>query len=178
MNSYAPPPTIRDLWPIPPLGDWARRDMQRPIPVAGGNGFQLDNDNLPQREITADEIADTGMGQPIDPSISQAISGHYVPRGVDQQGAYQFQTFNNRMSPVVTHSLAREILYNWADAQFNIGGGAGYPLDYGFGPGAHGDCLTPQIYMKPGIYRNQRASKPPIQMGIVGLSSTLSRGTG
>lgn len=162
---YAPPPAIRALWPTPLLGDWAVRDVTRPVPIAGGDGFRQELDNLPDNEpdgedSPTDDVANTGVGQPVDVSVSQAIAGHYVPRGIEQQGAYEFQTFNNIVSHVVTHSLGREILYNWADAQFNVGG-VGYPLDYGFGPGYHGDATIEQgnvqLYMKPGLYRRPAA---------------------
>lgn len=148
--------------------------MNAPIPIAGGDGLAFENDNLPQRTVTADEIPDTGVGQPVDVATSQGGTGHKARtsvtdidrandgfnarRGSQDNGAYANQTFNKVVSHVVTHSLGREILYNWADAQFNVGGpGSGYPLDFGFGPGYHGDATVEQgnvqMYMKPGIYR-------------------------
>jgi hypothetical protein len=146
------------------MGDWQVRDMQAPIPIAGGDGFALPlTSNLPdnspnQHDQDDDDIwANTGVGEPVDATHSQAL-GESAARGPVSEGAYQYTNFLKTVSHLVTHSLGREILYNWADAQFNVGGvGSGYPLDYGFGPGAHYDC-TPeqgnvQLYMKPGIYR-------------------------
>ncbi len=156
---YAPPPAIRALWPTPALGDWAVRDVNRPISIAGGDGLALENDNLPQREVVDDEASETGVGQPIDVSTSQGRN-QTARRSVVDRGAYAEQYYTKPVSHMMTHSLGRETLYNWADAQFNIGG-PGYPHDFGFGPGYHGDCTVEmgnvQLYMRPGIWRRPAA---------------------
>lgn len=159
---YAPPQAIRDLWPTPPLGDWAVRDVHKPVPVAGGDGFRMENENLEQRFSVSDEIADTGVGEPVNPAISEGAYQYAANRGIADRGAYAETTFNKHIPHLVTHSLGREILYNWADAQFNVGG-VTYPLDYGFGPGAHYDATLEmgnvQLYMKPGIFRRSASQQ-------------------
>ena len=153
---YAPEPAIRALWPVPALGDWEKRDLQKPLPVPGGSGLTFPINNLAQRLAVGGSELATGIGDPVDPSLSAGTTNFPARRGVADRGTYAEQTYNNPVPHLVTHSLARETLYNWADAQFNVGGGAGYPYDYGFGPGAHYDATVEmgnvQMYMKPGIY--------------------------
>lgn len=166
VSAFTPPPAIRDLWPTPPLGDWAVRDMQNPVPIAGGDGFAPPKrNNLGDRDTddsnggysgASPDSTDYGVGQPVDTTTSPAFANYRAPRGRDDEGAYSAQKFLKVLNHVVTHSLGRESLYNWADAQFNVGG-VGYPRDYGFGPGYHGDATLEmgnvQIYMRPGIWR-------------------------
>lgn len=148
------PEAVRNLWPTPRLGDWAVRDVQKTVPVAGSHGFELVEDNLPASELTHDRWKDTGIGEPVDPSKSAGADHWHALRGIDTQLDRPYQTYNKVLGHLVTQSLGREMLYNWSDAQFNVGG-VGYPLDYGFGPGYHGDTpdprTNPQTYMRPGI---------------------------
>lgn len=92
---------------------------------------------------------------PQKPTASQSI--HRAARGIDFQGAYSSQIYATGADHIMTPSLARSMMYTFEDAQFNVGGPR-YPLDYGFGPGFHGDCMTPQFYMRPGI-------RLPVQQG-------------
>jgi hypothetical protein len=79
------------------------------------------------------------------------------PRGVEFQGAYAMQNYATGMDRHITPSLSRQMLYTWQDAVYNTGG-PHYPNDYGFGPGFHGDCMSPQFYMRPGY-------RVPVQQG-------------
>jgi hypothetical protein len=157
-NYCGVPDAVRDLWPTPALGDWAVRDVSRTAPVAGKDGFGEEENNLEQRVVAKDKWKDTGIGDPVDPSVSAGLDHNRAIRGIDTQLDRPYQTYNKVVGPVVTRSLGRETLYNWQDAQYNVGG-VGYPLDYGFGPGYHGDATIDQgnvqLYMKPGIYRRR-----------------------
>lgn len=182
MQSYAAPPAIRDLWPIPPYGDWAVRDLNKTIPVAGGDGFAVPTTyNIPdvRNGVSSPDATDIGVGEPVDATMSPASTNYRAERGVNDQGAYTQQTYNKVLNHVVTHSLGRESLYNWADAQFNVGG-VGYPPDFtGFGPGYHGDATVEmgnvQIYMRPGIYTG---GTPSPQVAATTLYPNLSPGVG
>jgi len=92
---------------------------------------------------------------PESPSRSQSI--HRAARGPEFEGEYTAQRYVVGMDHLVIPSLARQMRYTWGDAAFNVGG-PHYPLDYGFGPGYHGDCMSPQFYMRPGI-------RMPLQQG-------------
>lgn len=107
---------------------------------------------LDAKIVSTDPQPIANMGQPYSQIIPRA------ERGQDDQGAYRFQTYNTGQDHHFLKSLAREILTSWSTAAWRVGGAPGYPLDYGYGPGFHGDCSTPQFYMRPGI-------KLPIQQG-------------
>lgn len=87
------------------------------------------------------------------PYPQQATYSQVIPRamrGPEFQGEYAMQNYVTGMDHHMIPSLARGMLYTWDDAKFNVGG-VSYPLDYGYGPGFHGDCMSPQFYMRPGI---------------------------
>lgn len=181
MQSYAAPPAIRDLWPVPPLGDWAVRDMNHTVPIAGGDGFAVPPPNELHdviNGVSSPDATDVGVGEPIDPTTSPSRVSYRAERGINDQGAYVAQGFNKILNHVMTHSLGREPLYNWADAQFNVGG-VGYPLDFGFGPGFHGDATVEmgnvQFYMRPGIYTG---GTPEPQVAASTLYPNLAAGIG
>jgi len=104
-----------------------------------------------------DAIADSSKPPPYhdSPATHQTIPRN--PRGPEFQGAYAQQNYATGMNRYMNRSLARQMLYTWDDAAYNTGG-PHYPNDYGFGPGFHGDCMTPQFYMRPGY-------KVPVQAG-------------
>lgn len=144
---------IRDLWPIPALGLDAILDQLAP-----------------------QKIPNTGT------PVGQSI--HRAERGTDDQGFYAFQTYNVGQDKIVIPSLAREYLTSVATAAWRVGSpegvNGGYPQSVigaqvqsnnpqqenpiqvvgmpDLGPGYHGDCMTPQQYMRPGL-------KLPIQQG-------------
>jgi hypothetical protein len=72
------------------------------------------------------------------------------PRGTDFNGEYNSVTYSTGMDHHILPSLGREYLYTSSYTALKLGG-PHYPLDYGFGPGYHADCMTPQFYMRPGI---------------------------
>jgi hypothetical protein len=144
---------IRDLWPVPALGLDAVYD-----------------------QLAQQKIPNTGT------PVGQAI--HAAERGLDDQGYYRFQTYNVGQDRIVIPSLAREYLTSVQTAAWRVGSpegvNGGYPqslIGYhhfsndptkvadispvgmpDFGPGYHGDCMTPQFYMRPGI-------KVPVSQG-------------
>lgn len=138
---------LRDLFPIPSLGLDAVWDQEKP-----------------------QKIPNTGT------PVGQSI--HRAERGVDDQGYYAFQTYNVGQDKIVIPSLAREYLTSVATAAWRVGSpegvNGGYPQSVvgqqpyntnqpqqvekinvqgmaDYGPGYHGDCMTPQFYMRPGI---------------------------
>lgn len=72
------------------------------------------------------------------------------PRGTAFWGEYIGLNYSTGMDHHVMPTLGRQYLYASAYASWAVGGPT-YPPDYGFGPGYHGDCMTPQFYMRPGI---------------------------
>lgn len=82
------------------------------------------------------------------PSQSQAI--HRAHRGVADYQEYVRQTYDVGQDRITTRSLGRSMVYSILEAMFRTGG-PHYPKDYGFGPGAHYDCMSPQWYMRPGV---------------------------
>lgn len=93
----------------------------------------------------------TRQGQPVGQSI------HRANRGVMAQDYRPSQTYDVGQDTIMTPSLAREMTTSWQTGWWRTGGWY-YPNDYGWGPGFHGDCMTPQFYMRPGLKR-------PVQQG-------------
>jgi hypothetical protein len=86
-------------------------------------------------------------------------------RGVDDTIDHPYQTFNRDIEQEtfkLNNSLGREMLNDWGDAAYNVGG-IGYMYDttnptgvhWASSPGYKGDAYdpkyNPQIYMRPGV---------------------------
>jgi hypothetical protein len=111
----------------------------------------------PVPALGLDAIADSSKPLPYNGGNVYNQTIPRAMRGPEFQGAYSMQNYATGMDTHMTPSLARQMLYTWEDAQFNTGGPM-YPNDYGFGPGFHGDCMSPQFYMRPGYVQ-------PVQQG-------------
>jgi hypothetical protein len=86
-------------------------------------------------------------------------------RGVDDTIDHPYQTFNRDIEGEtrrIHNSLGREMLNDWHDAAYNVGGvGYGYDstnptgVHWASSPGYKGDAYdpkyNPQIYMRPGV---------------------------
>lgn len=104
----------------------------------------------PRPQLGLDAIHDSLSPLPtaMKPTYQQRVSRQ--PRGGQFWGEYSKIEYATGMDHHVLPSLGREWEYTNTYTQFKTGG-PHYPNDYGFGPGYHGDCMTPQFYMRPGI---------------------------
>ena len=126
--------------PYPPIGESAQRDPHVPDPTPG-----LDRKPLSQADA--------------DPPVSTVgWSGHHwaVGGGAAYDGFPASISYIKRIGSLMTRSLARNLLSGIVEARWRVGG-VTYPLDFGYGPGYHGDAQTlwldnPQAYLRnPGI---------------------------
>jgi hypothetical protein len=101
-------------------------------------------------QLGLDAIHDSLSPLPIvmQPNYQQRVPRE--PRGGQFWGEYTGIGYSTGMDRHFIPSLGREYLYVSSHAVWRTGG-PHYPNDYGFGPGYHGDCMTPQFYMRPGI---------------------------
>jgi len=126
----------RSIWPLPPVGEAARRDPHVPDPTPG-----LQRKPVDQRDIS--------------PSVAK-VGGMHSGGGVALTGQHWQAVYVKRLGNVMTRTLARNWLAGIVDARWRLGG-VSYPPDYGYGPGYHGDAATlwpdnPQTYLRnPGI---------------------------
>lgn len=130
----------RSLWAYPPIGESAQRDPHVPDPTPG-------LDRQPQSQANAS------------PAVR---SMRYAGRNFHSGGGSQFNgtapqvIYLKELGTLVTRSLSRNYLSGVVETRWRVGG-IGYPNDYGFGPGYHGDSETvypnnPQVYLRnPGI---------------------------
>lgn len=120
----------------------------------------------PRPPLGLDAVRDSLVPQPI-PNMGNPVNQiiHLADKGSVDRGVYLEQAYNVRQDHSVLKSLAREPLMSWFTAAWRLGG-PGYPSDYGYGPGAHYDCMTPQFYMKPGVSPMHQGGNPP-KMGPV-----------
>lgn len=122
-------------FPLAPLGEAARRDPRVPdvVPNAGPPRSQADASPAVARKH--------GIG---------------VGDGVAYEGFAPSLIYLKRLGNMVTRALARNYLSGVVESRWRVGG-ISYPLDFGYGPGYHGDAGTvwpnnPQTYMRnPGI---------------------------
>lgn len=131
----------RSRWPYPPIGEAAQRDPHQPDPTPG-------LDRKPQSQANAS------------PPVHS--SGKFDGKTFHGGGGSQFNGFPpalvyiKALGSLMTRTLARNYLSGNVETRWRVGG-VSYPLDYGYGPGYHGDAQTvwpdnPQIYLRnPGI---------------------------
>jgi hypothetical protein len=96
---------------------------------------------------------------------SDSLKRERAIRGVNDTVDHPYQTFNRdveRETLRLNNSLGREMLNDWHDAAYNVGG-IGYAYDttnptgvhWASSPGYKGDAYdpkyNPQIYMRPGV---------------------------
>jgi len=166
-----------------PLGDFGNRDPRVPnVPtdrswVEQGYEFDREQDET-QRVASQNDPNSWGMVAPQSAMLKPATA----LRGVDNQIDHPYQTFNRDITQEtrrIHSSLGREMMNDWEDARFNVGG-IGYAYDdtnptgihWASSPGYKGDAYdpkyNPQIYMRPGIKLSAGFSSlnvvPPGQM--------------
>lgn len=129
----------RSIWPLPPVGEAARRDPHIPDPVANA-GNPID-----QRDISPRVREHRWQGKPIS-----------AGDGIIYNGLYAAVVYVKRLGNHMTRSLARNYVQGIVESRWRVGG-VSLPYDYGFGMGFHGDAASvwadnPQIYLRnPGI---------------------------
>jgi len=149
-----------------PLGDFYNRDPRVPnVPTNRSWVSQGEyiNQDIDEQQTTASSNDPNAWG--IVAPESNLLNPVKALRGVDDQIDHPYQTFNRdieRETLRINNSLGREMLNDWNDARFNVGG-IGYAYDdtnpdgvhWASSPGYKGDAwdprYNPQIYMRPGI---------------------------
>ena len=149
-----------------PIGEFGARDPRIPnVPTKRswvGQALPLQEDKDEQQNSASNNDPNAwGIVAP----QSTPLSPVKALRGVDDQVDHSYQTYNRDIEGEtlrIHNSLGREMLNDWNDARFNIGG-IGYAYDntnpdgvhWASSPGYKGDAwdpkYNPQIYMRPGI---------------------------
>lgn len=131
----------------------------RPTPRA-----EAPHDNKPLPPIGRANLQDPRCPDSVDYATDGASQADYDNGNNDavvNQSAYAYAQYQHTISPVMTRSLGRSMMYAVKSAWIHSHGGLGYPADYGFGPGDHKDEITPQIYMRPGVRPLRQSSVIP-----------------
>jgi hypothetical protein len=149
-----------------PLGDFGNRDPRVPnVPTNRSWVSQSDSKDkdLDDLETTASNQDYNAWG--IVAPESTSLGPVKALRGVDDQVDHAYQTYNRDIEQETLrlhNSLGREMLNDWNDARYNVGG-IGYSYDttnpdgvhWASSPGYKGDAwdpkYNPQIYMRPGV---------------------------
>jgi len=149
-----------------PLGDFGNRDPRVPnVPTNRSwveQGYSSDKDQDEQQKVASGNDPNAwGIVAPESPDLQYVGAS----RGVVQQVDHAYQSFNRNIqneTQRIHNSLGREMLNDWNDARFNVGG-VGYAYDdtsptgihWASSPGYKGDAYdpkyNPQIYMRPGV---------------------------
>lgn len=163
-----------------PLGDFYNRDPR----VAN---VPTDRSWVQQAGDEPDDVSPTASDQDynswgIVAPESKQLGPVSALRGLDQTIDHPYQTYTRNIEQEtlrIHNSLGREMLNDWHDARFNVGGiGYGYDdsnptgVHWASSPGYKGDAYdpkyNPQIYMRPGIKLNPGFSNlntvPPGQL--------------
>ena len=172
MASYCGvPQSVGELFNYDPtfqgiaLGEFGSRDPRVPnVPTSRSwveQGVGEDPDDSQRRSASNNDYNSWGVIAP----NSQPLQPVSAVKGIDQQVDHSYTTFNRdieRETLRINNSLGREMLNDWNDARFNVGG-VGYAYDttsaagvhWASSPGYKGDAwdpkYNPQIYMRPGI---------------------------
>lgn len=133
----------RSLWPLPAVGESARRDPHIPDPV------QNAGQPISQRDISPPVSAKHWSGKPM-----------HAGDGAEYNGLYAAIIYIKRLGNHMTRSLGRNYMQAAYESRWRVGG-VSLPMSYGppgdWGPGYHGDAETawpnnPQTYLRnPGI---------------------------
>jgi hypothetical protein len=164
-----------------PLGEFGRRDPRVPSVPTNRSWVQQgieDEDDSQQKSASNQDFNSWGVIAPESDSLKRVSA----VRGVNDTVDHPYQTFNRNIELEtlrIHNSLGREMLNDWSDAAYNVGGiGYGYDttnptgVHWASSPGYKGDAYdpqyNPQIYMRPGIKLVQGFSNlgavPPGQM--------------
>ena len=147
-----------------PLGDFGNRDPRVPnVPTNRSwveQGEEGENDS--QRKTASNQDYNSwGVVAP----ESDPLKRVNAVRGVSTWSDHAQQTYNRNIvgeTHRIHNSLGREMINDWNDARFNVGG-IGYAYDdtnptgihWASSPGYKGDAFdpkyNPQIYMRPGV---------------------------
>jgi len=149
-----------------PLGEFGARDPRVPnVPTNRSwveQGYTFDKDQDEQQKAASQNDPNAwGIVAP----ESDDLTAVKALRGVNQNTAIPYASFNRNIQQEtqrIHNSLGREMLNDWHDAAFNVGG-IGYAYDttnptgvhWASSPGYKGDAYdpkyNPQIYMRPGV---------------------------
>jgi hypothetical protein len=144
-----------------PLGDFYNRDPRVPNVPTDRSYVQQDVASVDEQDASKNDINAWGIEAP----ESAPLGPVRAVRGVDDTLYTAYQTYNRDIlgeTHRIHNSLGREMLNDWNDARFNVGG-TGYAYDnisatgvhWASSPGYKGDAwdpkYNPQIYMRPGV---------------------------
>lgn len=146
-----------------PLGDFGSRDPRVPnVPTSRSYVVQAEEDSDDQAQSASSYDYNSWS---ITAPQSDPLKPVQALRGVDTWNDHPHQTYNRDIEQEtlrINNSLGREMLNDWNDARFNVGG-IGYAYDttsptgihWASSPGYKGDAYdpkyNPQIYMRPGV---------------------------
>jgi hypothetical protein len=148
-----------------PLGEFGSRDPRVPNVSVDRSwveqaGTSSQDDEL-QKSASGNDYNAWGIVAP----ESQVLGPVSAVRGRDDTVDHSYQTYNRNVQGEtlrIHNSLGREMLNDWNDAAYNVGG-IGYAYDdtspfgvhWASSPGYKGDAFdpkyNPQIYMRPGV---------------------------
>jgi len=147
-----------------PLGEFGARDPRAPNVPTDRSWVQQgveDSDDSQRKSASNQDYNSWGIIAP----QSQPLEAQKAVRGVNDQIPTAYQTYNRDVEQEtlrLNSSLGREMLNDWNDARYNVGG-IGYAYDdtnptgvhWASSPGYKGDAYdpkyNPQIYMRPGV---------------------------
>ena len=148
-----------------PVGEFGARDPRVPNVPTNRSWVEqgdLDDENDSQRKSASDWDSTAWS---VTAPESERLRPVSAVRGVDDTVDHPYQTYNRDVQGEtlrIHNSLGREMLNDWGDAAYNVGGiGYGYDntnpngVHWASSPGYKGDAFdpkyNPQIYMRPGI---------------------------
>lgn len=148
-----------------PLGEFGARDPRVPnVPTKRSwveQGAGEDPDDSQRRSASNNDPNAWGIIAP----ESDSLKKQAAVRGVNDIIDHPYQTYNRNVvleTLRLHNSLGREMLNDWNDAAYNVGG-IGYAYDttnptgihWASSPGYKGDAYdpkyNPQLYMRPGV---------------------------
>lgn len=131
----------RSMWPLPPVGESQRRDPHVGDPVPYGN-----------QKPKSQAVVSPQLNTVTTPQGYGARPGG----GIVATGYASGRVYLKSLGGIMARTLGKNFLAGIFDARWRVGG-VGYPPDFGYGPGYHGDSETlfpnnPQVYLRnPGI---------------------------
>jgi hypothetical protein len=149
-----------------PLGEFGARDPRVPnVPTSRSWVSQSETSSEDEDEVQSTASSYDYNSWGIVAPASSTLRPVRALRGVDNQIDHSYQTYNRDIEQEtlrINNSLGREMVNDWNDARFNVGG-IGYAYDttnpdgihWASSPGYKGDAYdpkyNPQIYMRPGV---------------------------
>lgn len=148
-----------------PLGEFGARDPRVPNVPTDKSGVEQGGNSAADDELQKSASGNDYNAWGIVASNSQTLGPVSAVRGRDDTINHSYQTYNRDVQQEtlrIHNSLGREMLNDWNDAAYNVGG-IGYAYDntsefgvhWASSPGYKGDAFdpkyNPQIYMRPGL---------------------------